>query len=105
LYFVFGSLFSIAAVSYWLTVHPIVTTETVLIITKPLLSEPPSTKFKANSRIRYRHKEDLSTIELIGEDEALIDFIKPQKAITPGQAVVFYNDDKLLGGGWIREVL
>jgi len=69
------------------------------------VSEPPSTKFKANSRIRYRHKEDLSTIELIGEDEALIDFIKPQKAITPGQAVVFYNDDKLLGGGWIREVL
>ena len=36
-----------------------------------------------------------------GDDEVLVTFETPQRAITPGQAVVFYDGDAVIGGGWI----
>jgi tRNA-specific 2-thiouridylase len=41
----------------------------------------------------------------MGKDEVKVKFISPQKALTPGQAAVFYEGDQVLGGGWIREVI
>lgn len=53
------------------------------------------------AKIRYSHKGALCTIKKTGEDELLCIFEEPQRAITPGQAVVFYKDDYIVGGGTI----
>ena len=53
------------------------------------------------AKIRYNHKGDWCTIEKMGEDEVLCTFEKPQRAVTPGQALVFYDGEYVLGGGTI----
>lgn len=52
-------------------------------------------------KIRHRHAGAMATIESAGEDEFLATFDEPQRAITPGQAAVFYDRDVVVGGGWI----
>lgn len=61
------------------------------------LTEPLKTKAK----IRYSHKEASCEIKLVDEDTVECVFDEPQRAITPGQAVVFYDGDYVLGGGTI----
>jgi tRNA-specific 2-thiouridylase len=53
-------------------------------------------------KIRHRHEPAPATIEKTGADEILVTFDEPQRAITPGQAAVFYAGDVVVGGGWIR---
>jgi tRNA-specific 2-thiouridylase len=52
-------------------------------------------------KIRHRHEPAAAMLERAGEDEVLVTFDQPQRAITPGQAAVFYDDDVVVGGGWI----
>jgi tRNA-specific 2-thiouridylase len=52
-------------------------------------------------KIRNRHEPAPAVIEKIGDDEALATFDQPQRAVTPGQAAVFYDGDLVVGGGWI----
>jgi tRNA-uridine 2-sulfurtransferase len=55
-------------------------------------------------RIRYRHEAAPATITpLAGGARARVVFDEPQRAITPGQATVFYRGDEVLGGGWIEK--
>ena len=54
------------------------------------------------AKIRYNHRGAWCTVEKTGEDEILCTFDEPQRAVTPGQAVVLYEDDCVLGGGTIR---
>lgn len=61
------------------------------------LTEP----MRVFAKIRYNHKGAWCTIEKTGEDELLCIFEEQQRAITPGQAVVFYDGDYVLGGGTI----
>jgi len=56
---------------------------------------------RVSVKIRHRHEPALAMIEKTGEDEILVTFDEPQRAITPGQAAVFYDGDIVLGGGWI----
>ncbi len=63
--------------------------------------ETPPSPIRAAARIRYRHAEAPATIAPLGDDRASVTFDTPQTAITPGQAVVFYDGDIVLGGGWI----
>jgi tRNA-specific 2-thiouridylase len=56
------------------------------------------------AKIRHRHEPSAATIENAANDEVLVTFDEPQRAITPGQAVVFYDGDLVVGGGWIAEV-
>jgi tRNA-specific 2-thiouridylase len=52
-------------------------------------------------KIRHRHDAAPATIEKSGDDEILATFDEPQRAITPGQAAVFFDGDVVVGGGWI----
>jgi len=57
---------------------------------------------RVRAKIRHRHEPAEAIVEKSGEDEVLVTFDERQRAITPGQAVVFYDDDVVIGGGWIR---
>ncbi len=52
-------------------------------------------------KIRNRHEPALATIETGSNGEVVATFDEPQRAITPGQAAVFYDGEVVLGGGWI----
>ncbi len=56
---------------------------------------------RVKAKIRHRHEPAAATIEKSGENEVLVTFDEPQRAITPGQAAVFYDGDVVVGGGWI----
>jgi tRNA-specific 2-thiouridylase len=60
-------------------------------------------KLKVNAKIRYNFHEKPAEIIPIDDDTVKIIFEKPQKAVTPGQAVVFYKNDIVVGGGIIKQ--
>jgi tRNA-specific 2-thiouridylase len=60
-----------------------------------------SGRLRVTAKIRHRHEAAAAMVEPAGDDQALVTFDQPQRAITPGQAVVFYQDDVVIGGGWI----
>ena len=57
--------------------------------------------FEADVKIRYAHAGVPATVTLCGNHTARVRLHEPQKAVTPGQAAVFYDGDRVLGGGWI----
>lgn len=63
--------------------------------------EPPEYPTRLNARIRYRHPEAAATISPVDDDTIKVMFDEPQMAITPGQSVVFYEGDRVIGGGQI----
>jgi tRNA-uridine 2-sulfurtransferase len=58
-----------------------------------------------SAKIRHRHEPAPSMLENAPNGEVRVTFDEPQRAITPGQAVVFYQDDLVVGGGWIAETV
>ncbi len=62
---------------------------------------PPSSEFRATARIRYRHPGVPCSVR-VGEKRLEVAFDAPQRSVTPGQALVFYDGDEVLGGGWIE---
>ena len=53
-------------------------------------------------KIRHKHQPAAALIESAGPNEILVTFDEPQRALTPGQAAVFYDGDIVVGGGWIE---
>jgi tRNA-uridine 2-sulfurtransferase len=71
--------------------------ERINLISVDDLREP----MRVSVKIRHRHEPAAAVIEKVDEDEILATFDEPQRAITPGQAAVFYDGDVVVGGGWI----
>ena len=61
----------------------------------------PSDPVRADVRVRYRHTAAPATLSPLPDARARIVFDEPQRAITPGQATVFYRGNEVVGGGWI----
>jgi tRNA-uridine 2-sulfurtransferase len=64
-----------------------------------------NTPMRVTAKIRHRHEPAPAVLENAPNGEVRVTFGEPQRAITPGQAVVFYQDDVVVGGGWIVETL
>jgi tRNA-specific 2-thiouridylase len=63
-------------------------------------SAPPDGT-RVTAQIRHRHREAAATIHPAGSDRVRVEFDVPQAAIAPGQALVMYSGDEVVGGGWI----
>ena len=66
-----------------------------------IASTPPTSPITAATRIRHRHAASSATVQRLEGNRAEVCFNEPQLAVTPGQAVVWYENDVILGGGWI----
>jgi tRNA-specific 2-thiouridylase len=62
----------------------------------------PAPPIRAHVKIRHKHEAAPATVEALPENRARIVFDSPQRAVTPGQAAVFYDGEVVLGGGWIK---
>lgn len=65
----------------------------------------PSGPFEADVRIRYNGRAALAVVDPVGSASARVEFRTPQRAVAPGQSVVFYSGDEVVGGGTIRSAL
>ena len=63
--------------------------------------EHPPESLEVTAKIRYNHPGTPATVQPLAGGKASVKLHVPQRAITPGQAAVFYRDDLVMGGGWI----
>src|SRR5207253_5709429 len=63
--------------------------------------DDPDGELEVTVKIRYNHPGSPATVTPLSRERARIRLHTPQRAVTPGQAAVFYQDDLVLGGGWI----
>jgi tRNA-uridine 2-sulfurtransferase len=70
-----------------------------------LTDGPPLLPMRCSAKIRYRHAAAAATVTALADGQAEVRLDEPQTAITPGQAVVFYDDSRVLGGGWIERAV
>ena len=66
------------------------------------VSDLPIAPLRLEAKIRYRHAPAMATVEQIGEDRLAVTFDEPQRAIAPGQSLVLYDGDTVIGGGIIE---
>jgi len=66
-----------------------------------IAGHPPGPLCWPTARIRHRHPDSTARVEALPEHRVSVVFDQPQRAIAPGQAVVFYDGNTVLGGGWI----
>ncbi|MBN2702274.1 MAG: tRNA 2-thiouridine(34) synthase MnmA [Methylothermaceae bacterium] len=69
-----------------------------------LAGAPPADAFRCTAKIRYRQPDQPCRVERIGPDRFRVTFDQPQRAMTPGQSVVFYAAETTLGGGIIEAI-
>lgn len=66
------------------------------------LCPPPADEFRADVKIRYLAPAVPATVRLQSAEQFSVEFDQPQYGVAPGQAAVCYQEDRVLGGGWIR---
>lgn len=67
-----------------------------------ITAEPPEVPFDCRLRLRHRQALENCTLTKLGDDHCRVRFARPQRAVTPGQAAVFYQDGECLGGAIIE---
>jgi tRNA-specific 2-thiouridylase len=67
-----------------------------------LVGHPPAEWVHVDAQIRHRHLAARARVRALPDNRAELEFDTPQLAITPGQAVVFYDGEAVVGGGWIN---
>lgn len=65
--------------------------------------EPPAPPFRCKAKTRYRQSDQGCTITAVSLEHCWVEFDQPQRAVTPGQSVVFYEGEICLGGGFIDD--
>ena len=68
-----------------------------------LIDPPGKAGLRCRAKIRYRNPGSPAWVTPLADGGAAVEFEEPQSAVTPGQAVVFYEGERVLGGGWIEE--
>ena len=68
-----------------------------------IAGEPPAARLDCMAKVRYRQADQRAAVEICG-GEAVVEFETPQRAMAPGQSVVFYSGDACMGGGVIDAV-
>ena len=66
-----------------------------------IASAPPETPLHVTAKIRHNHEPAPATVRMVDRDTVEVVFQEPQRAITPGQSVVWYQGDCVVGGGVI----
>ncbi|MCA9023965.1 MAG: tRNA 2-thiouridine(34) synthase MnmA [Planctomycetaceae bacterium] len=65
------------------------------------LIERPTAGFRCEAQIRYQHRAAPCEVEFLDDDQVRVIFDSSQDGVAPGQAVVFYDGPRVMGGGWI----
>ncbi len=66
------------------------------------LIDPPVSPLSCAAKVRYRHAGSRAEVAATPDGGATVRFLEPVSAVTPGQAVTFYQETRVLGGGWIE---
>jgi tRNA-specific 2-thiouridylase len=66
-----------------------------------MAADMPSSSVSCTAKLRYSARDEACILHPIGENEAMLEFEKPQRAPSPGQSAVFYSAEVVLGGGKI----
>lgn len=82
--------------------HPALFKNTLIATALHWISAPPVLPLQAMAKTRYRQADQACTLEPINATHYQVAFREAQRAITPGQSIVFYQDDICLGGGIIE---
>lgn len=82
--------------------HPMLFKDTLQAIDLSWVAgSAPADSFRCCAKVRYRQKDQTCSVEVNNDGSVNVVFNEPQRAITPGQSVVFYDNDVCLGGGII----
>lgn len=76
----------------------------MLVANKVSFVNPVAQQFTCTAKFRYRQPDTTVRVEILSDDEVRVVFSEPVRAVTPGQAVVFYDGDICLGGATIDKV-
>jgi tRNA-specific 2-thiouridylase len=66
------------------------------------LVDPPNSTFRCKAKIRYNSPAATASAEVLPDSRLRVSFDEPRHGVAPGQAVVCYDEDRVLGGGWIE---